>query len=220
MDFKTLAASFKSTKFLTPGIFLICIGTLTWQLRNYGILIISNPTTAPVKIMNSNEIPVAFSFCKFINPDGNFSAKTHTSINNITVFHGDSQLDLLFDGNLTFDRVSYIENPLMCKEFIMPKEKSLIRIERNGLGDEHKNLHLYIHQPGMFYVQEFTVKYPSNYFEFANDNDGNSKIQMTSFDLSKDPNMLCTLLLYQECISKEIVRRFNATMGCTYPFQR
>ena len=153
--------------------------------------------------------------------DGNFSAHTHTSINNISILHEESQMDLLLDGHLTFERVSYINNPLLCKEFIMPEtEKSLIRIERNGLGDENKNLHLFIHQPGMFYLQEFTVNYPSRYFKFKNGNDGNSKIQMTTFELSEDPHISCSPILYQECISKEIVRRFNATMGCTYPIQR
>ena len=224
LDFKSLATRFKSTKLLTTCIFLTCIGILTWQLRNYCILMMSNPTTAPVKIMNSNEIPLAFSFCKYIYDmefDGNFSAHSHTSINNISVLHGESQMDLLIDGNLVFEKISYIETPLMCKEFVMPeKEKSIIRIERNRLGEDIKNLQLFIHQQGMFYLQEFTVNYPNNYFGLKNINDGHSKIQMTSFDLTKDPEMSCSPLLYQECISNEIVKRFNATVGCTYPIQR
>ena len=86
----------------------------------------SNPTTAPVKIITSNEIPLAFSFCKFLyamNFDGNFSTHTHTSIKNISVLHGDSEVNLLLDGNLSFERVSYINDPLMCKEFIMPEHE-------------------------------------------------------------------------------------------------
>ena len=220
-DFKSLATRFKSTKILTRYIFLACIGTLTWQNRNYGILIISNPTTAPVKIMNSNEIPLAFSLCKIFYSkefNGNFSAHTHTSVNNISVLHGDSVIDMLLDSVLTFERVSYIGNPLICKEFIMPdKEKNLIRVTRDyrdEIGEENTNLHLYIHQPGMFYLQEFAVKYPNQKFALRLDDDTNeySKIQMTSFDISKDPHMSCSPLLYQECISNAILKRFNATV--------
>ena len=128
--------------------------------------------------------------------------------------------------NLTFDRVSYIENPLMCKEFIMPEhEKSQIRVIREytyGKGRDNKNLHLYIHQPGMFYFQEFTLKYPSEAFfhKAQDDKNRNSKIQMTSYDLSLDPHMSCSPIPYQECISKDIVMRFNSSIGCTYPIQR
>ena len=191
-------------------------------------MIISNPTTAPVKIIKSNEIPLAFSFCKFIYDtefDGNFSAHTYTSVNNISVLNGKSQIDLLFDGNLTFEQVSYIENPLMCKEFVMPdKEKNLIKVIRKyGIRqEENKNLHLYVHQPGMFYLQEFAVKYPNEKFalRWNDDTNLNSKIQITSYDLSLDHHMSCSPILYQECITREIVNRFNASIGCTYPIQR
>ena len=229
MDFKTLATRFKSTKCLTPLIFLTCIGTLAWQLRNYGILMMSNPTTAPVKIMKSNEIPLAFSFCKFIYGNefhGNFTAHTHTSVRNISILNLDSKIELLLDGEFMFERVSYIGNPMMCKEFVMPdQEKSLIRVTRayrDGLGEENKNLHLYIHQPGMFYLQEFALKYSNKKFAPQKKDDSNeySMIQMTLYDLSQDPHMLCSLNSYQECISKEIVRRFNTSIGCTYPIQR
>ena len=161
-----------------------------------------------------------------MNFDGNFSAHTHTSIKNISVLHGDSKVNLLLDGNLSFERVSYIEDPLMCKEFIMPEhEKSLIRVIREytyGEGRDNKNLQLYIHQPGLFYLQEFTLKYPSEAFihKTHDDKNRNSKIQMTSYDLSLDPHMSCSPILYQECISKDIVMRFNSSIGCTYPIQR
>ena len=224
-----MATRFKSTKCLTISIFLTCIGTLTWQLKNYGNMIISNPTTAPVKLMNSNEVHLALSFCKFFYNtefDGNFSAHTHTSIKNISIVHGDSEPKLLLDRIFTFERVSYIEYPMMCKEFVMPdKEKNLIRVIRKyryGQGEENKNMHLYIHQPGMFYLQEFALKYPNEKFalKYEVDSNENSKIQMTLYDLSQDPHMSCSPIQYQECISKEIVRRFNASIGCTYPIQR
>ena len=111
----------------------------------------------------------------------------------------------------------------MCKEVDMtniPKEK--VKLLREVAVDA-KNFHLYIHQPGMFYRNELGLKYPSIEFalgKYEDDYNPEAKIQIQTYDLSLDPNIPCSTTLYQDCISKEIILKFNASLGCTYPIQR
>ena len=88
--------------------------------------------------------------------------------------------------------------------------------------EENRNFHLYIHQPGMFYLQEFGLKFPSEIFglRLKDDSNDNAKIQILSYDISMDPHLACSTKNYHECINKQIISTFNDTIGCTYPIQR
>ena len=216
----------QAKKFMNFSLYIACIGLVIFQLWSYVVIITSKPTTASKKFVETNQLPLAFTFCKMIynqHFDGNFTSQTHTSLKNISVFNKVSVHNLLVGGELTYDFVSYIENQLICKEVVMtdiPKEK--VKLFREDVIDAN-NFHLYIHQPGMFYRNELGLKYPSSKFairKYDDDYNPDAKIQIQTYDLSLDPNIPCSKILYQDCISKEIIHKFNASFGCTYPIQR
>ena len=153
--------------------------------------------------------------------DGNFTSQTHTSLKNISIFNNDSVNNLLMGGEMPYDFVSHIDNQLMCKEFDLTDiSKEKIQLIRKS--EQDKNFHLFIHQTGMFYRNELSLKYPSSHF-VLNYNDyynPQAKIEMKTYDLSQDAHIPCSTVLYQKCITKEIILRFNASFGCTYPIQR
>ena len=100
-------------------------------------------------------------------------------------------------------------------------EKDWIRFVRN-LNIEDSNLHLYFHQPGMFYMQEFKLKYPSRLLRISSLDvtNENAKVHAESYDISDDPHFPCSSAIHQECVNREIVKTFETSLGCTYPIQR
>lgn len=225
----TLIAKLNQKKLIIVLLYLTCLGMVVLQLYNGVNIFISKPTTASLELVNSNSFPLSFTFCKIFRTkfNGNFSTQTHASLKNISIQHKNSGFDLLNGSEITFEFVSYVEDPLMCKEYELPKmPRNFIKLVREydsaHKEENNKNLHLYIHQPGMFYLQEFTFKYPSEDFILKpyDQSNENAKIQIESYDISMDPHLSCTQIPYQECVSKQIIMMFNATMGCTYPIQR
>lgn len=236
LDAKELLGKVKGRSLMMTILYIACIGLLIWQLWSYVKIITSSPTTASKKLVETNQLPLAFTFCKMFYEksfDGNFTSQTHTTLKNISILSKDSRQKLLIEGEFSYDFISHVEHQLMCKEIDMTnilKEKvELTReyIEVNSREDlksaeQNDNFHLYIHQPGMFYRNELGLKYPSSKFAHSNFDNYNpqAKIQVNAYDLSLDPHIPCSSVLYQECITKEIILKFNASFGCTYPIQR
>ena len=218
----------KARKSLLFSLYIALIGLVIWQLWSYVGIITSSPTTAAKKLVESNQVPLAFTFCKMFygqHFDGNFSSQTHSSLKNISIFNKDSIQNLLMGGKVTYGFVSHIDKQMMCKEFdmtVIAKERVELLREEVLDPDQNKNFHLYIHQPGMFYRNELRLKYPNSKFSlrWKDVNYHRAKIQVKTYDLTMDPHIPCSKDIYQECITKEIILKFNASFGCTYPIQR
>ena len=194
-----------------------------WQIYNCVHIFLDQPTTAAMELVNSQNTPIAFTFCKTIyGPkfDGNFSSQVHKSIKSMIVHLKELEIELV-EEEFSYEYISFIDKQLMCKEFVMPSHQiNRVKLKRSK-GD--KNLFLYIHQPGMFYREELWLAYPNELFIVkgdANEENGNAKIQRTSYDITTNPHMPCTAASYDKCIRKEVIQIYNKTMGCTYPIQR
>ena len=238
IDAKELLGKVKGRNLIKTIVYIACTGLVIWQLWSYVEIITSSPTTASKKLVETKQLPLAFTFCKMFYEksfDGNFTSQTHTTLKNISIFTNDSKQNLLLEGEFSYDFVSHVEHQLMCKEIdmtnILKEEVQLIReyVEINSREDlkraeQNDNFHLYIHQPGMFYRNELGLKYPSSQFTHTHSNydihNPQAKIKVKAYDLSLDPHIPCTSVLYKECITKEIILKFNASFGCTYPIQR
>lgn len=210
-------------------LYIACCGLVIWQLWGYKDIINSNPTTMSQKLVETNHLPLAFTFCKMFYDksfDGNFSSATHKDLKTISISNNDSIYELHSGGDITYDFVSYIENKMMCKEFDltdMPKEKvELIRDGYKCNTNQNKNFYLYIHHPGMFYKNEFVLNYPHRFFCLGIYDEYNPEamIKMKKFDFTMDPHFPCLEVPYDDCINKAIIMNFNASFGCTYPIQR
>ena len=197
-----------------------------WQIYNCIHIFLDQPTTASMEIVNSQNTPLAFTFCKAMYGykfNGNFSSQMHKSIKSILVHLKDSDIELLEEKEFSFEFVSHIEKQLMCKEFVMPSQQiSRIQLRRSA---EDNNLFLYIHQPGMFYNEELWVDYPNYHFKVTltgmePEGNRNVRIQRTSYDITTNPHMPCTAASYDKCIRKEVIHIYNKTLGCTFPIQR
>ena len=221
----------KAKKSLIFSLYIALIGLVIWQLKIDIEIITSSPTTASKKLVETNQLPIAFTFCKMFylkSFDGNFSSQTHSSLKNISIFNKDSVHNLFMGGEMAYDFVSHIDQQMMCKEFditdILKEKVDLFREYMGKDSKQNKNFHLYIHQPGMFYRNELGLKYPSRQFTvgeiYFNDFNPQANIQIQTYDLSLDPHIPCSTIIYQECITKEIILKFNASLGCTYPIQR
>ena len=228
LDAKEFLGKMKGRKVMIFCLYIASIGLVIWQLWSYVGIITSKPTTASKKLIETNQLPISFTFCEMLyhkSFDGNFISQTHSSLKNISIINKDSIQNLLMGGKVTYDFVSHIDKKMMCKEFDMtdiPKEKvELLREEVND-SDKHNNFHLYIHQPGMFYRDEFRLKYPNSLFTLRRRDyhTFEAKIQIKTYDVTLDPHIPCSTDLYQGCITKEIILKFNASFGCTYPIQR
>ena len=154
-------------------LYLFCIGSVVWLLHEKIQIFVQRPTTAALEIIISKYIPISFTLCKvFYNRkfDGKFIGHTLTDIENISVVYNNKQLELLDESDLAFEFVSYLDDPMMCKDFDLANiEKDWIKFVRD-LKHIDNNLHLYVHQPGMFYLPEFSLKYPNKLFKL-NPND-------------------------------------------------
>ena len=107
---------------------------------------------------------------------------------------------------------------MLCKEFDLANiDKDWIKLVRKSNNDDN-NLHLYIHQPGMFFMQEFKLKYPSSLFKKSVSE--KNKVLFESYDILNDPQFPCSSEIHQECVNREIIKIFNSTFGCTFPIQR
>jgi hypothetical protein len=200
------------------------------QLWNYLIIFLTKPTTAAQELVKTSELSLAFTFCKIIfntKFDGKFDVENHSSMKNLFILNKNASFDLLKNETFTYDFVSYVENPLMCKSFDLSYyHKNSINVvrefQRKKYKKENRNLHLYIHQPGMFYIQEFGLKFPSEIFglRLNDDSNDNAKLQILSYDISMDPHLACSTKNYHDCINKLIINTFNNSIGCTYPIQR
>ena len=195
-----------------------------WQIYNCLHIFLDQPTTASMELVNSQITPLAFTFCKTMYRSkfkGDFSSQMHRSIKSILVHLKESEIELLEEKEFSYEFVSYIEKQLMCKEFIMPSHQiNRIQLKRST-GDN--NLFLYIHQPGMFYSEELWVDYPNTQFRVIGEvyeENKNVRIQRTSYDITTNPHMPCTVSSYDKCIRKEVIQIYNNTLGCTYPIQR
>jgi hypothetical protein len=177
-----------------------------------------------MKLVNSLNTPLAFTFCKSFYGrkfSGNFSSQIHKSIKSLLVQLKESEIELLEEKEFSYEFISHIEIQLMCKEFVLPNNKiRRIKLRRTA---EDNNLFLYIHQPGMLYSEELWVDYPNSLFKVEvdklNKND-NARIQRISYDITTNPHMPCTADSYDKCIRKEVIQIYNITLGCTYPIQR
>ena len=195
------------------------------QIYNCIHIFIAQPTTATMELVNSQNIPLGFTFCRTMYGNkrfnGNFSSQMHKSIKSILVHLKESERELLEEEEFSYEFVSHIQRQLMCKEFVMPSHPiSRIQLRRSA---EDDNLFLYIHQPGMFYSEELWVGYPNNHFKVTGkeyEENKNVRIQRNSYDITTDPHIPCTAASYDKCIIKEVIQIYNNTLGCTYPIQR
>ena len=206
-------------------LYLFCIGSVVWLLHEKIQIFVQRPTTAALEIIDSKYIPISFTLCKvFYNRkfDGKFIGHTLTNIENISVVYNNTKLELLDKSDLAFEFVSYLDYPMMCKEFDLANiEMDWIKIVRDS-NNWDNNVHLYLHPPGMFYMNEFKLKYSSRLFRISNtdDTNKNAKVLVESYNILDDPNFPCSTEIHQECVNGEIIRIFNSSYGCTYPIQR
>ena len=226
MDLKLFSAKLKQKKAYDTILYFCCISVVSWQLYDKIQIFVQKPTTANVKLVESKDLPVSFTLCKLINKlefDGNFHKHTESSLKNITILYYDTDLEMMENKKITFEFISMTENPLMCKEFdFTGLDKDAIRLVREIGHHIEKNLHLYIHQPGMFLYHEFRSKYQSDKFNFYDikDTSQNVKIEIESYDISNDPHLTCSFIPHLDCTNKEIIQIYNSTFGCTFPIQR
>ena len=195
-----------------------------WQIYNCVHIFLAQPTTAAMKLVNSQNTPLAFTLCKIFYGskfNGNFSYQMHKSVKSILVYLKESKIELIEEKEFSYEFVTYIEKKMMCKEFVMPSHQiSRIQVRRSA---EDTNLFLYLHQPGSLYTEELWVHFPNTLFEVTgkdNEENTNTKIQRTSYDITTNPHMPCTADSYDKCIRKEVIHIYNKTLGCTYPIQR
>ena len=224
MDLQFLISNLNRKVVFNAILYLFCIGSVVCLLYEKIQIFVKKPTTVSLELTDSKDIPISFTLCKFIYGikfDGMFTDHTISRIKNITVVYKNTKLELLDKKDLAFEFVSYLDYPMMCKEFDLANiDKDRIKFVRDALNEDN-NLHLYIHQPGMFYIQEFKLKYPNRFFRTNNvdDTNENAKVLVESYDISDDPHFPCSSEIHQECVKREIIRIFNSTYGCTYPLQ-
>ena len=133
-----------------------------------------------------------------------------------------------------YDFIAFMETLLLCKEFKLERiNTQKIQINRDTSSNltntnDLRNLHLYIHQPGMFFLPEFGRKYKSKQFaprkeeinNAATETKRRANLQFQLYDLDLNPYIPCSYTIYDECIMEEIVKEMNISLGCTYPIQR
>ena len=226
MEFNLLSAKLKHKKTYEAILYFCCISAVAWQLYQKIEIFLQQPTTASLKLVESKDLPVSFTLCKFINGlefDGNFNKHTESSLKNITIVHNNTEIEILGNKNFTFEFISMTVNPLMCKEIdFSGLDKNSIRLVREFGWEIDSNLHLYVHQPGMFHFNEFGIKYQSEKFNYdtKDDTSQNVKIKIESYDISNDPHLTCSSIPHLNCTNKEIIKLYNSTCGCTFPIQR
>ena len=206
-------------------LYILCIGFVVWLLYEKIQIFLQSPTTASLEMITSKDMPISFTLCKIFYHgkfNGKFNSHTLENIENVSIVYDNKEFEILDKDDLAFEFVSYLDYPMMCKEFNLDNiEKNLVKLVRDT-NNEDNNLHLYIHQPGMFYMQEFKLKYPSNLFRTGryDETNKNAKVLIESYDISDDPHFPCSSEIHQQCVNREIIRIFNSSFGCTYPIQR
>ena len=202
------------------------MSVVAWQVNEKIEIFLKKPTTASIGFVESKDIPISFTLCKNIIElkfDGNFTSHKYPHWMDIRLIYNLSELQIMDNKTLPYEFITYAENPLMCKEFdFTGYEKKKIRILKEyGYGLD-KNLFLYIHQPGMFFLHEFGLLYKNTQFHYDSEYDLNENIQIDvkSYDISNDPHLTCSRGSHFNCTNKEIIKEYNKTFGCTYPIQR
>ena len=227
LDLQFIISKLKRKEVFNAILYILCTGSVVWLSYEKIQIFIQRPTTASLEMIDSKDIPISFTLCKFMYGssgsrfDGNFSRHTITNMKNVSIVYDNKEFDFLDQKDLTFEFVSYLDDPMMCKEFDLANiDKDRIIFVRDALNEDN-NLHLYIHQPGMFYIQEFKLKYPNRFFRTnkVDDTNENAKVLVESYDISDDPHFPCSSEIHQECVKREIIRLFNSTYGCTYQLQ-
>ncbi len=228
MDLQFFMSKLQRKEVLNAFLYLLCVGSVVWLLYEKIQIFVQKPTTASLQTIDSKDITISFTLCKIIYHskfDGKFNDHNLTDLKNISIVHNNTNFEILDKRGQVFDFVSYMGKPMMCKEFDLANtEKNWIQFVRSSdvWNEQNKNLHLYIHPPGMFYNQEFRIKYPSKLFRL-NPNDEtneNARVLIESYDISDDPHLTCSSEIHQECVIREIIRMFKSSFGCTYPIQR
>ena len=131
----------------------------------------------------------------------------------------------------SYDYITFMETLMICKEFQLDRINiQRIQIIRDTSSNKNtfRNLHMYIHQPGMFFLPEFGRKYNSKKFAPSKEEVGSAatetirraNLQFQLYDLDLNPYIACSNLNYDECIIQEIIKELNTSLGCTYPIQR
>ncbi len=195
------------------------MSVVAWQVYEKIEIFLKKPTTASIGFVESKDLPISFTLCKHIRElkfDGNFASHKYPHWMDIRLIYNLSELQIMDNKTLTYEFITYAENPLMCKEFdFTGYEKKKIRILKEyGYGLD-KNLFLYIHQPGMFFLKEFKLHYDS-----IHDLNEILKIDVESYDILNDPHLTCSSVSHFNCTNKEIIKEYNKTYGCSYPIQR
>ena len=231
MDLQGIFYKFKYKRYVEMILYLIGVCLVTWQVSNCIKIFVDKPTTAVTDSVKSDQIPLALTFCKFFYEDfnGNFEVQRDKSgLINVTVVNNNEEINLMHGKTFKFEFVTYIEKLLICKEFELPdgidKQQLIINKQFGGKEKDVKNLHLYIHQPGMYFLPEFGIKYPSKEF-VPKEGDGAlvkkfAGLKFELYDLYLNPYIKCSSTSYDPCIMKEIIKKFNKTLGCTYPIQK
>ena len=225
MDLQFFLSKLKGKDVFKAILYILCIISVVWLLYEKIQIFVQKPTMATLEMIESKDIPISFTLCKtFYNKefDGNFNGHTLSNIENISVVYNNTKSDILDESNLAYEFLSYLDAPMMCKEFDLANiEKNWIKIVRDS-NNWDNNLHLYIHQHGMFYMQEFKLKYPSNLFKLSPSDKTNefAKVLAESYDIQDDPHFPCSIEIHQDCVNREIIRIFDSSIGCTYPIQR
>ena len=144
-------------KLIKTSIHVICYLLVLYQLVNCIQIYSSQPTAASMKIMNTSNVPVSFTFCIIFHQgfDGNFDLYKLDMVKEFQISNTDGKTNLLAEKGTAFDFVVYTDKVYMCKEIVLP----LIKRERAYLKKlETKNLQLFIHQPGMFMMKDFGLE--------------------------------------------------------------
>ncbi len=212
-------------KIWTITTILVCVGAVVWQLYNSFSLILTQPTKIDLELVPSTEIPLSFSLCStdYDNSDDYFDDYYENYLEKLTLFDGEIAHELVKDSKLEFEYFTYVDKLMMCQEFDLTKyRKTKIAIVRKIGDPNYKNLHLYFHPPGMFYLRQNGLLYSDTKFNPQDAYGPNefAKISLQSYDFLADPNLKCSVASHQECIHREIINIFNSTMGCTFPIQR
>ncbi len=225
-DFKYFLDQLKRRNILKQILFFVCVSVIAWQVYEKIEIFLKKPTTASIGFVESKDLPISFTLCKNIIQlefDGNFTGHKYPHLKDIEIISNLSELQMMDNKSFTYEFVIYSENPLMCKEFdFTGYEKDMIRILKEHGQNIDANLYLYIHQPGMFFLQEFGLIFENRKFHYDDNYDLNENvgIDVKSYDISNDPHLTCSRVSHFVCTNKEIIKEYNKTFGCTYPIQR
>ena len=229
LEFNTLTGYLQKKQILKlilkVGIYGFCYGCVIWQSNVCLEKYLSKPTGASLDIIDTQDVPLSFTFCEVVynlnqNSDGRLFKQNIKHLKEIKLETKNSKLFLKLENEtVNFNFIIQLPEPYLCREFKLPQLKiESIEVKHDAI-DLNKNFHLFIHPGNMIAAKEFIIQYPNNIFHQFND--GYAKLKIESYDLSASPDVPCAAdINYDECKFSKILEEYNKTMGCAYPIKR